>query len=86
MYILCGNKSDAYDANDEDHVSSNAAEQLAASNDAFVTIRCSSKDFCETNRRCGNIDKVFKKAVKLEMLKQEMLGNEWLCTKFCTLI
>lgn len=88
--ILCGTKSDIFEASNKEHVSLKEARNLGKRIQASKTLFCSSKDYVSSiekkNAREGNIDEVLKAAIKTDLKKQGLLTDEWISRSKCCLI
>lgn len=88
--ILCGTKSDLYEEDNEYHVSLKEARNLGRRIQAHRTFFCSSKDYCSSIQndevREGNVDEIFKAALRADISSKSAVSNIWISTKICCII
>lgn len=78
-FVLIGNKKDLYSSSEPDHVSLKAGKKVGSKIKAYTSLQCSSKLYGETNGTKGNVDKVFKAAIR-SGLKRKGAVSSSCCT------
>lgn len=81
--MVVGNKSDMYESSEPDHVSAKQGRKMAKSVRAFCALQCSAKVYGTTKGTKGNVDKVFRAAIKSGLIKKGVVSAG--CTG-CTIL
>lgn len=87
-YVLVGTKSDAFNADDPDGVSSKEGRDFAKLNTAADHIRCSSLEYGQSGgtAKKGNIEEVFRRAVVAALKETEYKDRIFMKKKCCCLM
>lgn len=83
-FVLVGTKSDLYQKGELDHVTEADAKRMGRQLGAYTALRCSAKEYAESNNERGNIEDVFNAAIKIGLIRKGIIQEESLCS--CNLL
>lgn len=87
LIVICGNKLNAYDEDDKDHVSPEEAKSLAKTlgKKSAIDVRCSARKSEKNVSEYVDVTKVFDNAIRLYLLDSKHEAKKWIYSSVCTL-